>query len=159
MKYKQGNILEAFEKGEINTILHQTNICCGMKAGIAKQIAKKYPIVEILDRGFRNKDVLGSILLVNVGNGYIGNLYAQINTYYSEIETFEQRCELLASALIEFKDLYYEEGKDFVGVPLVASGLAADPALKKGMTDLEYFKKYIAPIFESEFSNVTVYYL
>lgn len=46
---------------------------------------------------------------------------------------------------------YYE---DVIGIPLVLSGLAKH---NRTISDLEYFKKYIAPELESY--NLKVYYL
>ena len=73
-------------------------------------------------------------------------------------DTFENRCfalkEILNAVNHNFKRLR-------IGLPLIASGLAADKRLKGTMTDLEYFKKYIAPVVEEELKDldVTVYYL
>lgn len=53
IKYKQGDLIEAFEKGEINIIAHQTNCTVGMGAGIAKKITDKYPELNKLDKEHR----------------------------------------------------------------------------------------------------------
>jgi O-acetyl-ADP-ribose deacetylase (regulator of RNase III) len=63
MKLIQGNLIEAFKKGEVNVIAHQCNVCCGMGAGIAKTIAKEFGFIEILDKGFRRESNLGRALM------------------------------------------------------------------------------------------------
>lgn len=84
----------------------------------------------------------------------------------THFDTFMQRCAWLKQCLSDLKSysdylisVYNKEVK--IGLPLIASGLAADKKLKGDMTDLEYFKKYIAPIVEEELKDldVTVYYL
>ena len=46
-----------------------------------------------------------------------------------------------------------------IGIPLIGSGLGADLGLKKDMTDLEYFKQYIAPTLDELGLNFIAYYL
>lgn len=48
-----------------------------------------------------------------------------------------------------------------IGLPLIASGLAATKSIKQDMSDLEYFKLMIYPIVEEKLKDVkvTIYYL
>jgi len=46
-----------------------------------------------------------------------------------------------------------------LGIPLIASGIAAELTKKKNKTDLEYFKEYIADIFNDIPADITVVYL
>jgi hypothetical protein len=39
----QGNLLDAFDRGDVDIIIHQVNMKATMGAGIAKQIAERYP--------------------------------------------------------------------------------------------------------------------
>jgi hypothetical protein len=173
MKYIQGNILDAFEQNEINVLLHQEN-CEGLSyfAGFAKVLHQKHPELTKLHQEYckpKKEYVKGTILPYIVSEEplkIIYNLYSQIyrgqpsnNKQY--VDSFEVRCELLRDCLNSVKTHYtlFESGK--IGLPLIASGLAADKRLKGTMADLEYFKKYIAPIVEEELKDldVTVYYL
>ena len=43
--YRKGDLLEAFEKGDVNIIAHGVNCKRVMGSGIAKQIKDKYPLV------------------------------------------------------------------------------------------------------------------
>lgn len=178
LKYKQGDLLEAFENSEVNVIAHQCNCTVGMGAGIAKKIAEKYPIVDMLDKGYR-KNEIGTALYIELGNDqHIFNLYAQyypgqptnkkfinnkpfiFNTFDEYIiDNFTQRLEWLKMSLKSFSS--YLQSQDKIGLCLLSSGLAADKKLKSSMTDLEYFKTYIASIVEEELKDfdVTVYYL
>ena len=172
MKYVNKDLIQAFEDGDCNVILHQCNCTKGMGAGIAKKIAEKYPLVGFLDYGLiKTKHLIGNCYAVNVGIGYIINLYSQ---YYvvspsntplpieKEVlyDNFQQRIKWLRNSLQMYRNEYFEE-KDVIGLPLIASGLASDKKLKGDMTDLDYFKKYIAPIIEEELKDldVTVYYI
>ena len=172
MKYKQANIIQAFENGEINVLMHQCNCTVGMGAGIAKKIAEKYPVVNIMDKGLIGRRTLaGTCYPVNLGGKYIVNLYSQ---YYVGSPTnkplpierevlydnFNQRKKWLRLALQQYVNEYSDK-KDIIGLPLIASGLAADRKLKGSMTDLQYFKEYVAPIVEEELKNldITIYYL
>ena len=161
--YKNVSILDAFQSGEINTILHQTNTCCGMGAGIAAVLAKKYPILRDSDKNYRSVvfNPEGSILVNEVENKRIINLYAQKNVFMSPGDEFETREGWLRNCLFQVKQLLIKDPTLKVGVPLIASGLGADRYRKLNKTDKEYFEHYIAPIIEEELSGIpiTVYYL
>jgi hypothetical protein len=229
IKYKQGDLLKAFEEGEVNVLIHQEN-CQGLNyfAGFAKVLHKKYPkLTEIHVNRYKElcgKD--GKLYMCNELFSFplfytvsdtqcIVNLYAQLyrgqpsnkfmhgtdwvdydakdrnkkiyvadhdSSNFPHIEdskdsieskyaignkifdTFENRCYALRCALKEAANMIDKSYK--IGLPLIASGLAADKELKYKYAlainpDLQYFKKYIAPIVEEEFKDldVTVYYL
>ena len=46
LEYRQGNIINAFKKGEINFLMHQVNCVGEMGAGIARSIAHHFPNTE-----------------------------------------------------------------------------------------------------------------
>jgi len=158
MQFIQGDLLCAFENGDVNIIAHQTNCCCGMGAGIAKVIAEKYPNVKFADEKYR-KNAIGTCLPVFIEkNKFIVNLYAQ--NLVTE-EPFEQRRHWLICALNDMKNLLLIKNEDKIGIPLIGSGLAADKKMKGNLTDLEYFKKYIQQIILSVLHDyqIRVYYL
>lgn len=178
LKYKQGDAIEAFEQDEINVCLSQSN-CEALNyfAGFAKKLHQKYPELTKLHQLHCNQDnVFGSSFVYNPNlkitpvNKYIVNMYSQYyrgqpssNNFtlndYLVCDSFENRTLALKSCLKYVDAKFHREVK--IGLPLIASGLAADKKLKGTMTDLEYFKKYIAPIIEEELKDldVTVYYL
>ena len=169
MKYTNGNLITAFKEGEINAIAHQCNCTFGLGAGIAKIIADEFPHVVELDRKHResNKNtpekILGSYLTTSCNYGWIANLYGQFytgspaNDYF---DTFEQRCNWLRSSLLKLIETpRFKFDFDLKwGIPLLASGLAADRNKKIGLTNLEYFQKYIEPLIPKDI-DITVYYI
>jgi len=173
MVYKQGDIIEAFEQDEIDILIHQEN-CENLNyfAGFAKKLHQKYPELTVLHQKHckpKKEYIKGTILPYIVSENplkIIYNLYSQIYRGQPSIDkqyvdSFEVRRSLLRECLETVNNHYtlFESAK--IGIPLIASGLAADKKLKGSMTDLEYFKKYIEPIFMEELSSysITVYYL
>ena len=164
LKYKQGDLLKAFEEGEVNVLLHQEN-CEGLGyfAGFAKALHKKYPDLTKLQQEYCKKDVFGTICVYDLkDNKYIVNLYAQKyrGSPNNSNDTIALRFEALRQCLKEVSKQVKNESFE-IGLPLIASGLAASKQLKGTMTDLEYFKKYVAPIVEEGLKDldVTIYYL
>lgn len=225
LNYKQGDLIEAFENGEINVLLHQEN-CEGLSyfAGFAKVLHNKYPgLTKIHIENYQKylssdgklyqcNQIFSFPLFYKIPNKeqWIINLYSQLfrgspskkymlghcyidyepqsrdtvklfigdhDAYrfpdkkesdddfasyygleYKLFDTFENRCYALRQCLKELTGLAKDKK---IGLPLIASGLAACKKRKKELTDLEYFKRYIAPIVEEELKDldVTVYYL
>ena len=46
----KGNLLDAFDRGDVDVIAHQCNCFCIMGSGIAPQIAKRYPAAYAADK-------------------------------------------------------------------------------------------------------------
>lgn len=164
IKYKQGDLLKAFENGEVNLIAHQENcVSKGNYAGIAKIIHNKYPETVDISRFF------GDIIIHHVQHGIIVNLYSQyypgspnstvfVKDKYELIDNYYNRIIALEECLWKIR-MYFSDKK--IGLPLLASGLAACKGRKTSLSDLDYFKKYITPTVEKclDDMNVTVYYL
>jgi len=135
------------------------------------------------------KDVFGQILVHRIStNKSIVNLYAQImrgkpkkfplvakleknpnyngnltDKYFIEKfyeDSLSHRMKALENCLKQIHSKYVDEDV-VIGMPLIASGLASDKNLKGDMTDLKYFKEYVAPIVEKELKDlkVLVFYL
>jgi len=172
--YVKGSLIEAFEKEEIDVILHQTN-CVSREnvSGIAKSIFSKYPealkshLEEGIFGGFSEVSIEGRMIINCNSQYYPGacseNLFkfqAMLGDYYGTYEmpdNFNNRLSALKSVLNSlFWELPYNTK---IGIPLIASGLGADLTKKGLMSDLEYFKYYIAPEIEDLFKNLIVYYL
>lgn len=197
IKYKQGDLIEAFKKGEVQTILHQCNCTVGMGAGIAKSLCNSYKDLDTYDKKTRTYFIeelnrpdllLGWHTLFQVHNSKedvdlrtiprIINIYSQYypgkpNKELLKFDTFKQRLAWLKSAIDDiYNYMLVGNCSTNIGLPLLASGLAASPEHKArvrevGITDkdtsLYYFKEYIEPIIgvlaTLKDSKVTVYYL
>ena len=184
IEYIQKDIFKAFEEREFNFFLHQCNCTAGMGGGIARIIKNKFPFVSAVDNKLIQYDnfqiefplkTYGNAFLTKVfDDGYIVNLYSQ---YYTGnptddtmYDTFSGRKTALRRAFkffliqVEALDLIGESIE--LGMPLLASDLAADLELKEGMNTLEYFQRFIEDCFiETKLINgdipinIKVYYL
>lgn len=161
--YKQGDLLQAFENGEVNLIAHQENCVSKNYAGIAKLIHDKYPETIDLNRFF------GDITIHHVQHGIVINMFSQyypgspnntvfVKDKYELVDNFYNRIIALEECLWKIR-MYFPDKK--MGLPLLASGLAAHKIYKQNKSDLEYFKQFIAPIVEKCLvdMDVIVYYL
>ena len=122
MKIIQGNLLDLFDVGKFNIIAHGCNCFNVMGAGIARQIAKRYPVAYTADIKTKAGDInkLGtfSVACVDWHKGtYIYNLYTQFD-YGSGLQL---NYDALAFCL--YKLNYVEKGNT-VGLPLIGGGLA-----------------------------------
>ena len=76
-----GDLLKAFDDGEVNCILHQANLHHAMGGGIAKFIAKRYPEAEEADfqtdKGAIKKLGDFSIGIRKDAEGFVLNCYTQ----------------------------------------------------------------------------------
>ncbi len=165
--YKQGSIINALKNGEIEICAIQENCTVGMGAGISKFLVDEYPEIrkynleQLKLAKTAPEEVLGKAIpyLLN-NNAVIYGIYSQ---YYpggpsiDGFDKFEQRLHWLNKGLSYINDS--NKGKSII-LPLIASGLAK-MRTKDCISDLDYFKKYIAPTVEECLidMNVTVYYL
>lgn len=168
IKYKQGDLLQAFENREIDTFIIQENCTVGMGAGISKSVINKYPEIrkynleQLKIAKIAPKDVLGLLVPYMLNDKrFIYGVYSQYfpGSPRTEFDTFEQRINWLEKGFDTFNRTNYNNIK--LGLPLISSGLAACKVKKAGLTDLDYFKKYIAPIVKKYLNDVdvTIYYL
>ena len=176
LQYKQGNIIDALKRGEIDFLMHQVNCEGEMGAGLAMSIKHHFPntekeYLEWLDLCEATNTEFGS---ARITSDKIINVYSQYYKgrpnnrlfKYGKFETVDSFSNRLA-ALQNKVDLYGKGIGEKIGIPLIASGLAADKAKKERFVknpfstdsaDMEYFKYYIAPIFEP-YDNFICYYL
>lgn len=75
----KGCIIEAFKTNNYDALVHGCNCFCNMGAGLAKDIAKKYPSVLKVDQAtvYGDKSKLGSYSTATTKNGNIVNAYTQ----------------------------------------------------------------------------------
>lgn len=143
MKYIQGNLIDLFKQGKFDLIAHQCNCKGRMGSGIAKQLNNEFNINRIPASWQISIDMFGQIEEFDTEYGKIVNMYSQFSTgacHLRGIDSFQIRLSALRECLKQIKDNY--SGKK-IGLPLIASGIAADPILKYKQDDLEYFKTYI----------------
>ena len=119
MEYVNGDLLESFNKNEIDILVHGCNCFHTMGAGIAKQIKEKYYDAYKADlltiKGDKTKLGSYSILSIN-DNQYIINAYTQY--YY-----FGKR----PINYVALRDVFKLINKNFknlkIGIPKIGAGL------------------------------------
>lgn len=168
-KYVKGDLIEGFNKTKNhNVIVHQTNCITGTKvSGVAKAIIEAFP---------ETKSAFRSVMFCMIAPTWLGKHVdfrgiLNFNTqYYPGSPTNKEftsgnirynddlktRYEALDKCL-KLINLYVPK-KTTLHIPLYASGTAKDPS-KEHESDLDYFKKYIAPYFDRINNPVIVYYL
>ena len=121
LKKIKGDLLDMADRGEFDYIVHGCNCFNAMGAGIARQIADRYPNVQEADL----KTARGSIMkLGNFTYGYsstcaIINAYTQYGTSADGSDVFEYE----AFALV-LKKILHEFGGKRYGLPYIGMGLA-----------------------------------
>lgn len=164
IRYRKGNLLDLFDKGEFDCIAHQCNIIllsesCG---GIAKAIFGKYyrasqqnnsRLLEKISR----VDLLGDISIGEKAgfSNYIFNLYAQCNPGPPSkgIDSLECRLSYLRECLHKVRNVMMMNCYTTLGIPLIASGLAKG---NLNLTDREYFNKTILPVIKKVFIDTNI---
>jgi hypothetical protein len=156
LNYIQGDVIKALQSGDIKCLAHVCNRTAGMGAGIAAKLARRYSTVYHADMKIREIKAFDKANLIVVPDGVIANIYAMINpgAPYEIGDSFDERLSRLVDGLF-----FLEERKYLfpIGIPLVLSGLGRDKSIGKELTDLEYFKSFVAP--HIEHFDLNVYYL
>ena len=156
LNYINKDIITAFKEGEIKCLAHVCNRTSGMGAGIAAKLARRYSEVYHADITIREMQAFAEANLIVVPDGVIANIYAMINpgAPYAINDGFDNRLDRLLTGLV-----FLERRKYLfpTGIPLVLSGLGRDKSKGKELTDLEYFKSFVAP--HIEHLDLNVYYL
>ena len=161
MKYIQGDIVLGFKNGDFDAIAHQCN-CFGIGAGIALTLDNEFAIKSSFEIIHPSKR-FGTYTIKKTKYGDIINLFSQFNAGGCDdigIDSFDVRSAALKHILKRVNVEY--QGKK-IGIPLIASGIAADRYYKKSfnLNDLGYFQRFIGPIIENTLIDVyvTVVYL
>lgn len=161
MKYIQGDLIALFKQGEFDVIAHQCNCRGFMGAGIAKYLYKEFPQIYKYYNLYSDIELFGTIGNTFTKNGQITNIYSQFEpggcTEWG-IDSFDVRIGALRTCLKQMNILY---SRKRIGLPLIASGIAADIKLKKEMNDQQYFECFIRGIIQDELTDmdVTIIYL
>lgn len=160
MKYVQGGLVKMFKQGKFDLIGHQCNCFSVMGGGIAGVLASEFPQTTqgnseklLPEEKFGTYEVIDNII----------NMYSQYKpgSCHRGVDSFAIRSAALAHILMDVNSVY--KGKS-IGLPFIASGIAADSFLRKSLgvpTVENYFKTFIAPIIENCLvdMDVTIVYL
>lgn len=151
IKEVKGNLLDMFDEGKFDFIIHGCNcfntLADGTAKGLARQIGDRYPQARIADKesghnGDWNK--LGDYSLAETDKGTIINLYTQ----YLPGKNFEYSA--LVCGLDRLQWLFDEKGSDTrIGIPLIGCGI--------GGGDWNVVKEIIKDYLD-EFDVTIVYY-
>jgi O-acetyl-ADP-ribose deacetylase (regulator of RNase III) len=131
MKYIKGDLLELFDQGEFDVIIHGCNCQKKMKSGIAGQIAQKYPIVP--ERDLMTTDEanskLGTVDFIHLPDSrIICNAYTQLNygrdkdVVYVDYHALSLCFNRIENYLSNLEYLYGKQLK--IGIPKIGAGLA-----------------------------------
>lgn len=175
IKFKKGNLLELFDKGNFDCIAHQCNtlLASELCGGIAKVIFGKYSNAALANNirvknGIYNTELLGDLsygyIVIGDCVGTVFNLYSQHKpgSPSNGIDSLDCRLSYLKESLHKMRDIIKKEDLKTLGIPLIASGLAKHNSFKT-FDDKEYFKRFILPTIKEVFKNtdieITIVYL
>ncbi|MFW6007934.1 MAG: macro domain-containing protein [archaeon] len=129
MKYMYGNLITLAEKGYFDVIIHGCNCFHKMGAGIAKEIADRYPIAYEEDKktNYGSPLKLGSYMYVNVESPIIKNHHFFIVNAYTQYYygRGKNKQDLIHHYIQEvFEEIAYEFFGYRIGYPKIGAGLA-----------------------------------
>lgn len=121
MRQVRGNLITLAEQGHFDVIVHGCNCFHQMDAGIAKEIAKRYPGALLADKsqtkmGDRSK--LGSLSYYHTSQFVIVNAYTQYGYGWGNKHLDE---DALRSC---FNTIGHDWHSKRIGYPLIGAGLA-----------------------------------
>jgi len=126
--YKEikGDLLELFKRGKFRVIAHGANCYNTMGAGIAKQIADRFPAAYVADSFFHdmmsNEEKLGCYSVAGYSSGIIFNLYTQDKPGKSfDINAFNICLYKLSIYL--HKEINIPDDQITIGLPMIGCGI------------------------------------
>jgi len=154
IKYVKGDLIKLADDGEFDVICHGCNCQGTMGAGIAKQIAKRWPLVAEVDKEFHSRNahntfaMLGEFSMVNVKTKnnrrlIVCNLYTQ-HYYGKGVQVDYISIKRVLIQIHETMPLNYR-----IGLPKIAAGL--------GGGDWNIIKSIIEEIFSNRNVSVVKY--
>lgn len=129
MKTIQGNLLDMFDACKFDVIIHGCNCFCTMGAGIAQQIAERYPAAYNADQltsNMKSHEKLGLFSIVS-WDDFIGRRKFIINAYTQHQPSRDLSYHALYHA---FKNIFYNLSLVVpyhplkVGIPQIGCGIA-----------------------------------
>ena len=137
--HRKGNLIDMAEAGDFDVIVQGCNCFNTMGAGIAREIAERYPMCAEIDRLTESGEYmkLGNWTEFDQGTFLIVNAYTQYN-----MSTGKDAFEYVAFGLI-LQKLEHQFGDKRIGLPYIGMGLAG--GRKNTIIGMiEYFAKSIA---------------
>jgi O-acetyl-ADP-ribose deacetylase (regulator of RNase III) len=123
LNHAQGNLLDMAEAGQFDVIVQGCNCFNTMGAGIAREIAKRFPQAMLVDdetvRGDYNKLGNYTSAKAHVAGFEIVNAYTQYSTSVNGEDVFEY----VSFAMI-LQKLTHVYGTQRIGLPYIGMGLA-----------------------------------
>lgn len=123
IKEVKGNLLDLFDEGKFDVIIHGCNCMKLMGSGIAAQIKERYPIAYSVDCADTRKPInrLGDFTIATV----IGeSMQTIINLYSQFLPGRALDYEALILGLRKIKNIY-ETNKNYrIGLPQIGCGIA-----------------------------------
>lgn len=131
MKQITGNLLDKFDDGDFQIIVHGCNCHNAMDGGIAAQIAGRYPKVEATDTATYQGDIskLGTIQLVWLSQRWLSWFFMPkivINAYTQYDPGRDGNLLAIEQTFLAIEKLIYNKGwTDMkIGIPAIGCGIA-----------------------------------
>ena len=145
LKHSKGNLLDMADNGEFDIIVQGCNCFNAMGAGLAPQIARRYPMAEEADKMTARGNIgkLGNWTSAWSTDDPDEKGFRIINAYtqYSTSRQGEDVFEYAAFELI-LRKLAHEFGKSRFGLPYIGMGLAGGDK-RRIMAMIENFAKVV----------------
>ena len=143
----KGNLLDMADNGDFDIIIHGCNCFNAMGAGLAPQIAKRYPLAEAVDSDTRKGSIskLGNWTMAWSTNDNPNQKEFRIINAYTQYVTSQQGEDVFEYAAFELilRKLAHEYGAQRYGLPYIGMGLAGGDK-KRIMALIEDFAKVIS---------------
>jgi len=150
MKTIKGNLLDMFDDGDFDIIIHGCNCHKNMGGGIAAQIAKRYPLAEERDTNSPLKPLarLGTMMPVWLSNRWL-RWFATPRLVINAYTQYHPGADGNLNAIREsFDDIaYYIYTRDLanmkIGIPAIGCGIAGlnwedvEPVIEEMMVGLD----------------------
>ena len=130
MRTVTGNLLDMFDNGDFDIIVHGCNCHNNMGGGIAAQIAKRYPKVQNadLDTVCGDESKLGTVVPVWMSNRWLRWIKKPrivVNAYTQFHPGADARIEAVRAAFIDLADWARRENLEHLsfGIPAIGCGI------------------------------------
>lgn len=113
---RHGDILKAYEQGQIDVLAHGVNCSKAFGSGVAGQIARRWP--EVRDTFMIGSHGLGDIQSCSIANGHIVNCFTQFSFGYDG--KLYVSYDAIRLCMIKLRWTYPDKK---IGIPKIGSGL------------------------------------
>ena len=145
--HKKGNLLDMADNGDFDIIIQGCNCFNAMGAGLAPQIAKRYPMAEAVDSDTVKGSIqkLGNWTMAYSTNDNPDQKDFRIINAYTQYVTSQQGEDVFEYAAFELilRKLAHQYGKQRYGLPYIGMGLAGGDK-KRILAMIENFAKVVS---------------